>query len=162
MRRLFPFLFLVSTLAVGATPIEEHCDVGAANLRDLPTKTAEECRTACDEDSACAAFTHISGWNRCFLKKAAKPKTTVKMHSGFIETKDGVRRVVEEGEALDHNGKDWQKHLTDSPETCKDLCLKAPPCEAFTLIGGYRTCWLKKTAGKLRPKVFRCGVKAGG
>lgn len=145
--------------SVAATAIEDHCDIGGANLRDMPTPNAEGCRDACDADTACAAFTHISGWNRCFLKKAGRPKTTIKMYSGFIAAGGAQRVVAEEGYELDHNGKDWKKYDTNSPAECKEQCLQAPECMAFTLIEGYRACWLKKTAGKLKGKVFRCGVK---
>lgn len=145
--------------AQGATTIETHCDIGAANLRDMGTPTAEACRDACDHEASCAAFTHISGWNRCFLKKATRPKTTIKMYSGFITAEAGQRTVAEEGYELDHNGKDWKKYDTNNPAECKEQCLKAPECLAFTLIEGYRACWLKKTSGKLKGKVFRCGVK---
>lgn len=147
-----------STIAA-PTGVEEHCDIGAANLRDMPTPTAEACRDACDSDTTCAAFTHISGWNRCFLKKASRPKTTIKMYSGSIHLEAGTRTVAEEGYELDHSGKDWKKLDINKPAECKEKCLNAPECLAFTLIEGYRACWLKKTTGKLKGKVFRCGIK---
>ncbi len=156
---LLIFLGLSGSPIFAATEVEEHCDIGAANLRDLPTPTADACRDACDADAQCAAFTHISGWNRCFLKKGTKPKTTIKMYSGFVTGEGAERAIAEEGYDLDHNGKDWKKHDINVPAECKDLCLKAPECQAFTLIEGYRACWLKKTAGKLKGKIFRCGIK---
>jgi hypothetical protein len=59
----------------------------------------------------------------------------------------------------DHSGKDIKRLVLDEAKACAKACREEKACAAFTFIDGYRVCWLKKTGGRLRPKVFHCGVK---
>lgn len=153
-------ILILPTQVMGANfDIVEHCDIGAPSTQNFPAKDPEACRELCSKEAKCLAFTFISGWNRCFFKNNTKPQATVKMFSGSIAEQDHKRVVVDEGYQKDHKGKDWKKLPTNNPDECKKACLEAKPCLGFTLIEGYRTCWLKNTFGRLQSKTFYCGIK---
>jgi hypothetical protein len=134
--------------------LTEDCDNPSANLRSLPTATPELCRDACQQEAKCQAFVFISGWKRCFLKGQTGRNVTVKMYSGF---KEGA--VGETKERSDNSGKDFKRVVVNHQDKCWQACQDQAECMGYTFIAGYDTCWLKKTKGKLYPKVFYCGTQ---
>jgi hypothetical protein len=147
-----------SARAVDAVPPEAHCDVAATELRSLPTATAEACRDACAGEPRCAAYVHVSGWGRCFLKAKPGRKATIRFYSGAVESRGGARVAVDAAYDVDYSGKDMRKLPgTASGEACRDACIAEPRCRAFAYLEGYANCWLKETRGDARAKIFSCG-----
>lgn len=145
------------TYASGPT---EYCDMPGGNVDQMPAKDATSCAQNCVQQERCRGYVFISGWNRCFLKEKAGRTTKVRMYSGTIQRNPSVPpAVTQEGYDLDHKAKDWQKKIVKRYEECREVCLATEGCDAFTMIEGYDTCWLKKGQARLQPKIFYCGSK---
>ena len=133
--------------------IEEGCDIPGNNLKSSKEKSPPLCAEACDKEPKCKGFTFISGWNKCFLK--SKVKTQAKVTMIAAHNKDGFKLHFNH----DNSGKDFKNIVLDSEKLCLDECRKNSKCKGFSYIKGYRSCWLKKTLGRVFPKVFYCGIK---
>jgi hypothetical protein len=160
-------LSLVIALNLGAASFsrESPCDLpghdlGGKNGLPAAAASAKACEARCAGLDGCEAFVFVSGWNRCFPKARPGKKALVRFYSGEIAVDGKVRTVVAAGFDRDYSGKDLRRveHVA-SGEECGALCVGEPACKAFAYIGGYSDCWLKKTRGEPREKVFSCGIK---
>ena len=147
------FVLATHLAASNTPPIEKGCDIPGNNLRSSKEKSAESCANICGKDDKCKGFTFISGWNKCFLKTRVKTKAKVTMIAAH---KNAAFKLHHDH---DNSGKDFKNVPLDSAELCIEECRKSSKCQGFSYIKGYRSCWLKKTQGRIFPKVFYCGAK---
>lgn len=144
------FLIFVSTQVFGVE-FKEHCDLIGKELRSLSRTQKDTCKDQCLKDPACQGAVFISAWNKCFLKSEVKREHKVIMSSGL---KNGTLK-----KAHDFSGKDYKKLDLGDSDKCQKACQQEGQCIGFTYIGGYRTCWLKRTTGRIFPKTFYCFAK---
>ncbi len=139
--------------------VTEDCDALGPDLHSFKSSEAEACGAACIKEATCRAWTHVSGWNRCFLKKKVSLKSGVRMLVGQIDRKKDPVEVSILGWRKDDSGKDLRRIApTTKPEDCSAACLQEALCVGFVFIEGHNVCWLKKSQGKVASKVFSCGV----
>lgn len=154
-KALFVLLFFSHTAFGG-----ENCDIVGKNLAEISTQNQEACAKECETRAACKAWVFVSGWNHCSLKGEAARQVSLRMHSAAIEVESGNRQLTKIQEGFDHKGKDLRRVTGVKTSTaCGEVCLEESQCQGFVYLDGYKDCWLKKTPGKFRPKVFYCGVK---
>jgi hypothetical protein len=144
-------LALCCLTAKAAEGIKEDCDVVGKDISSEKADSAAQCREKCLAKPGCLAAGYISGWGRCFLRAEQKRTVAVRMVSG--ERTEAGFTVREQH---DYSGKDFKKLALKSAVVCEEACKAEPVCQGFTFIGGYDTCWIKKTKGKLYPKIFYC------
>ena len=158
---LAPFLAANTPKATtSAFSVAERCDLSGPSLgQSRPAASPAACQEQCDVEKGCRAFVHISGWGRCFLKKASGRKSPLRFFAGE-RTDMGFDAAPDR----DYSGKDF-RHATEARTegACQNACAAMPTCQAFALIertaAGEGDCWLKKTKGHAARKIFTCGVK---
>jgi hypothetical protein len=135
----------------------ERCDIAGPNLASLAAPDADACERACAARADCAAFTFISGWDRCQLEAAAEPRVTVRLAAATVV--EGELGAVEWDR--DHKGADMEDAPRDLADVggCARACESTTGCLGYSYVDGYRACWLKKAAGSLVPKTFLCGLR---
>ncbi|MBQ46646.1 MAG: hypothetical protein CMP10_04020 [Zetaproteobacteria bacterium] len=150
------WLFLSNDM-YGKVSLKANCDLPGQNLKSFNVAKPKDCREACTNNQKCNGFSFISGWNKCFLKVTSRAAVEIRFFSGELGSN---REVASSGWDIDYSGKDLKKipYVTDG-KACSIACIKDPKCKAFGYISGYRDCWLKKTIGKSRHKVFWCGQR---
>lgn len=168
MKQAFRALGLVIGLVIGlAFPLsataqtwetKANCDLPAASLKDTKAKSLEECQKLCAETSGCNASLFISGWGKCSLKADGKKQARLKFHSGELDAQHAFTPGSAKADN-DYTGKDLERLVLDNADQCGEACSKNKECVSFTYLEGYRVCWLKKTLGKFKPKVFSCSLK---
>ena len=129
----------------------ENCDIVGDNVKQIKKKDKESCLSECTSLDKCKAAVFITSWNMCFLKGSVKRKVNVIMSSSL---KNGS---IQKG--LDYSGKDLSNHVEPTAKACLLRCNGMDSCTGITYIGGYDTCWIKHTQGKLYPKKFYCYQK---
>jgi hypothetical protein len=151
---------VASTKSMDST-IREHCDYPLGEVDSKPAKDSAVCLDLCQKNTACRAFTFISGWNRCLMRSKLNLKNGVIMHGGSYlpkESSSPVREVVTYGPGFDHRGKDLLKVPSSPTEVaCQASCKAHSSCVGYVWISGYNDCWLKKTHGEPLAKKFYCG-----
>lgn len=156
---IFLGLYLISPAAQGATQVT-HCDLPGGASKSFSAKDVASCRTSCESDPSCEAYSFISGWNRCFYKGAKQPQVRLRIFSGVISAVDGVRSASGPLADTDIPGKDLRKVIAvNSAGECGVHCISDPRCVAYSFLDGYRDCWLKDRLGHEQEKIFYCGVK---
>jgi hypothetical protein len=97
--------------------------------------TVTACRTLCENDGQCAAFTWVveGSGGRCWRKYAANNPIPV------AGTTSNLPRRLELG--IDRPGGDFSAFSSANPESCAVACGLNDSCKAFTYAAG--TCWLK-------------------
>lgn len=144
-----------------ASAVQTHCDLPGGDFSNASAPSAETCSASCAAAPQCKAWTFISGWNRCFLKSKQPKRANLRIHAAQIEEDaKGGRQLGTIKEDHDDSGKDLRR-ITKirSAADCGQACLEEPQCKGFAYLDGYSDCWLKKTQGKTRPKVFYCGMR---
>jgi hypothetical protein len=159
-------LALLSLRGQGAEPaqpvsVQADCDITGPDLKSFISASAQDCGRSCQELGECRGWSHISGWNRCFLKKSVKSKTNVRMYAGQVDRSGEAAKIAIEGWQKDDSGKDYKRVApVKTADDCKNVCLGESQCKAFVFIEGYSVCWLKKTTGRFADKVFSCGLSS--
>ncbi|MGR9471042.1 PAN domain-containing protein [Rhizobium leguminosarum] len=123
--------------------IFEHTDLPGYDLPDMPLRllTVEDCKTECDGNDRCRAFTFNEAHKVCFLKGMA---TDALQFSGAVSGYKGdagdISRVGQDfGPSLDFRtsknveilGKPFAKFSGSSLAACQDQCILTPTCQGF-------------------------------
>lgn len=146
-----------------AMTMRTNCDIPKHTYKTLKNRTLLQCHEDCKVDSSCKAFTHVSHWDRCFLKSASKPSFHVVMEAAMATSKhaDKEKIFTPIKSQSDSTGKDFENIFSlKTSEQCQEACKGNSRCSSFVFIKGYNSCYLKLKGGKLVQKVFTCGVKA--
>ncbi len=140
--------------------VEDHCDMGGEVTKSVTVNSGEDCEKTCDQDPDCKGFSFVSGWNKCFLKSKAGGAHKITFISQTIEMRGQERVLGEKKVDFDHSGKDLRKvSPVQDEDQCGKECNSEKECKGYVYIKGYRDCWLKKTEGKFKAKIFYCGSK---
>lgn len=99
-----------------------------------PSATA--CRSNCQNDPHCRAFTWRAADSMCWRKSAASEPTP---GAGLVS---GLPSRLEPG--VDRLGFDYSAIAVGSAETCAAACGRDPSCKAWTNLGS--SCWFKSPA----------------
>ncbi len=161
LKRFFAFAFLAlmttqpSSAAAAGWQSKDNCDIPLPSIKEDKKTSLEECQKTCEGFSGCKGLVYVTGWQKCFLKASSEKRANIRFISG--ELNEG--RVYEKGSFKvdhDHSGKDIERLVLADADECGQACAAKTECQSFTLIEGYRVCWLKKKGGRLNPKVFQC------
>ena len=148
------FLWPTASFATGTKKLQVNCDLLGPTVKSKSVSDPTACQEFCTQEK-CAAFTFVSGWNKCFLKRSARRPRTISIASGTLKNK---RSTFEINVDIDNSGKDIKQVSAKSATACGQACQKFAACVAFAFISGYDSCWLKKTRGKEVAKKFYCGL----
>jgi hypothetical protein len=130
----------------------ESYDVIGFDYGTLRDVSEMQCRTACNADQQCRAFTYNRSARFCFLKNDALI---------LIRNKDAFASVAEELSSkvvfssmavtagLDMPGGDYARMKT-SFVGCYLACERDSSCRAFTFVRHKNTCWLKSQIGMVK------------
>jgi serine protease Do len=119
-----------------------------STLKDVPLYT---CKSACENDSQCKAFTYNRHYNFCFLKRDvvalirngdatsaySSTKSSQVLFSNFTVFRD-----------MDFPGGDYLKLSHSDYLTCFLACVKDDICRAFAYVRRKNECWLKSSLGQ--------------
>lgn len=120
------------------------------DYRNVVTANAMSCRSQCENDGACRAFTWVPEGiaGRCWLKSGApEPVPGAGLVSGLPSRLEAT---------FNRAGSDYAAVATSTAEACAATCGRDLACEAFTFSAG--TCWLKSAV----PAVSFCGTCTSG
>lgn len=134
-----------------AKEFASNCDLAGTNLKAIKKTEKANCLKHCLDNKNCRGAVFISHWNQCFLKKSIKRKVELALISA---EKSGPLKADQ-----DYSGKDYKQTSQKTAQQCLDQCKTEAQCQAITYMQGYQTCWLKKTKGNFRSKVFYCFQK---
>jgi hypothetical protein len=150
---------LLATLLSAA--VQLHCDLPGGDLSNSAQASPEACAAVCAAEAGCKAWTFISGWNRCFLKAKLQKQAKLRIHAAQVDDDGkGGRQLGKIHEDHDDSGKDLRRVTkVKTAEACGQECLAEPQCQAIAFLDGYGDCWLKKSKGRTRPKIFSCGTR---
>lgn len=160
------YLFVIVSLRANADGSSDwvrefDCDIPGHDIHGVSSTDPDSCQTACQKQSDCKAYTFITGWNRCQLKQAEKPRFKIIMHAAKVSSVEKRRSVGATNVAHDLKGKDLERkprNVKDA-EACANECIGESDCKGFVYIEGYSACWLKLTDGDFQPKRFICGFR---
>jgi secreted trypsin-like serine protease len=99
---------------------------------DIAT-SATACRTLCERDGNCRAFTWRASDNHCWRKSAASEPVPA---AGLVS---GIPSKLELG--IDRMGGDYRAIVAGTAETCAAACGRDRDCQAWTHLG--TNCWFK-------------------
>jgi hypothetical protein len=121
---------------------------------DLSTPDPGVCKSACENDSLCKAFTFVrpgiqGSKARCWLKKSVPNPVASNCCISGIKRPD-----LSEDIGLEYNtdrpGRDYYNFelSVSDPSLCRQSCINDPKCKAFTYVkpgvqGSKARCWLK-------------------
>jgi hypothetical protein len=129
-----------------------------STLKDVPLYT---CKSACESDSQCKAFTYNKHYNFCFLKRDvvalirngdatsaySSEKSSQVIFSNFTIFRD-----------RDFPGGDYMRLSKSAYLTCFMACLNDNVCRAFSYVRRKKECWLKSSLGNAEEVI---GVELG-
>ena len=135
-----------------------YCEARGSHYANLKVAQPEQCANACADDPTCQAFTYISGWGRCFLKKNNLGHIRIRFHSGARQS-EGL--FAPQAYDLDFPGKDLRlvTRIKDW-QSCATICIAEPKCLAYGYLEGIASCWIKSGAVSPISKIFFCGFKS--
>lgn len=134
-----------------------YCEARGPHYISSKSQEAEKCARTCAQDASCQAFTHISGWGRCFLKKNNQGQVRIRFHSG---ERAADNTFTPQSYDLDFPGKDLRLVVKIKTwQDCAAACVAEPACQAYGYLEGIASCWLKNGVVPPITKVFSCGVK---
>lgn len=129
-------------------------DMIGHDFRFLRNTSLPGCRSACERDRRCRAFTFNLRHNACFLKEGGTLMVTnadaISGHvpalgAGLIDTGFTVAADV------DSPGGDYLRIRQSSFIGCIAECALDDLCSAFAYVRATRDCWLKDRVGRLQP-----------
>jgi hypothetical protein len=112
----------------------------------LSVTTARRCKSECEKNAACVAFTFDGTNNRCWLKNAipdARPAVSTSVMSGLPTGLDT---------SFDLPGGDFASSVLPTGDACRATCARNSRCLAYTWVAQNQTCFLKST----RPTPAAC------
>lgn len=116
----------------------------------LSTASAAACRTSCQNDATCRAFTWVPGGSAgtCWLKSGV-PEPRPAANNGVVS---GLASLYEPG--INRGGSDYAAPSAPSAESCAAMCARDNACQAYTFVssGASGTCWMKNAV----PAVSSC------
>ena len=149
-------LVLSAAFAQGAFERHDGCDVPTPVLSSVSVDDVDACERSCTATTGCGAYTFVSGWDRCKLHAPTDRHVAIRMFAAVVT--DGV--LTSPRAEHDNTGRDLESTPRDLPSAaaCGEACSATSGCLGYSYVEGYRSCWLKKTAGVLVEKTFTCGV----
>ncbi len=157
MKRSLCLVFVFLSSNALAWESKPNCDNPSPVVKDSKATSLEDCQAQCDGNAECKAVVFVSGWKKCWHKKAAK-QANLRFISGEMPA-DHSFAVGAYKVENDHTGKDLKREVLGSADECGKACEGNKDCQAFTYLEGYKVCWLKKAGGHFNPKIFYCAAK---
>ena len=75
---------MYSKLLTEQSKLEKDRDSTGKDIKNLQTKSADDCEKACREEPLCQSFTYIDAYSSCWLKRN-KAKLFEKKFSCFVK-----------------------------------------------------------------------------
>lgn len=136
---------------------EEGFDYAGNDYNSFQAERLEDCRSACQQEERCRAysFNHRSG--DCYLKEATGDRQA---NRNFIAGTKDPRQApasppppklavgdLTEDWGYDYRGHDYRSFRVPDLGTCQAACRQEDRCDAYTLNQRTNTCYLKDSAG---------------
>jgi hypothetical protein len=149
----------LSALADPAPFQRAACDVPAPALATADVADADACEATCAARADCGAWTFVSGWGQCRLHAPGSKHLAIQLWSAARGADGALPPPTADH---DHRGKDLERAPRDRADAaaCAADCAATATCTGYVYVQGYRSCWLKQTAGELVAKSFTCGWRA--
>jgi hypothetical protein len=128
------------------------------------------CRSACERDRRCRAYTFNSVESLCYLKDSvpgtsrdSRTVSGVKEGGGYPGDSGGSWGDLSEEPGVNRKGNDYSRFETSEVRECRRACSRDRRCQAYTYSLSDRLCYLKdRVPGASRDNRTVSGVKGGG
>lgn len=133
--------------------VQRGVDVIGYDYRTIRNASLPDCRTACEGERRCRAFTYNSRHQVCFLKDGASLLArNDDAVGGYVQALSDT--VLNTGFRIqadrDTPGGDYARIRDSDFLPCFLECAVATQCRAFAYVKRTRDCWLKDRIGSLR------------
>lgn len=142
-----------------------------SDYNHFSTSEHAACRSACERDRRCRAYTFNSVESLCYLKDSvpgtsrdSRTVSGVKEGGGYPgDGSGGGWGDLSEEAGVNRKGSDYSRFETSEVRECRRACARDRRCQAYTYNVSDRLCYLKdRVPGASRDSRTVSGVKSGG
>lgn len=164
--RIFGLTVLVAAAGLAQNlTTEPGINRKGSDYNHFSTSEHAACRSACERDRRCRAYTFNSVDSLCYLKdsvpgQSRDSRTVSGVKEGY---QDGSQGDLSEEAGVNRKGNDYSRFETAEVRECRRACARDRRCQAYTYNVPDRLCYLKdRVPDGSRDSRTVSGVKGGG